>query len=90
MPRKVFTEIGIDPDNNKYLFGISTEIENEDGTEIRKNGFVKMKLQGFYFRIWLLKIVVGFGIPSGFVVKKKNRNNFKLLFGLSGINYEKK
>lgn len=88
--KQIFTEIGIDPDNNKYLFGISSEIENEDGTEIRKSGFMKMKLRGFYFRIWILKFVFGFGIPSGFVLKKKNRNNFKILFGLNGMCYEEK
>ena len=81
----VFTELGFDLDNNKYLLGVSTEIEHQDGNETRKVGFIKMKIRGVYFRIWILKTVFGIGIPSGFVVRKKNRNNFKLIFGLNGV-----
>ena len=80
-----FSEIGFDPDNNKYFFGISAEIEQADGSEIRKRGFVKMKLKGFYFRLWIFKTVFGIGIPSGFIVRKKNRNNFKFLLGVYGL-----
>ncbi len=83
--RLAFTELGFDLENNKYYFGISSEIEYEDGTEIRKPGFIKMKLRGCYFRIWILKTVVGIGIPSGFVLKKKNHNSLKLVFGLCGL-----
>jgi hypothetical protein len=47
-----------------------------------------MKIKGFYFRIWVLKTVVGFGIPSGFIIRSKNRRNFKFIFGLNGIENE--
>lgn len=33
-----FSEIGIDPDNNKFLLGISSEIEFKDNTEKVANG----------------------------------------------------
>ena len=79
-----FTEIGFDLDNNKYLFGISTEVENKDGSESRRPGFVKMKIKGFYLRAWVLKTIFGIGIPNAFTLRKKNRNNFKVVFGLHG------
>ncbi|MFI0347522.1 MAG: DUF3977 family protein [Chthoniobacterales bacterium] len=83
-PLPTFTEIAFDPDNNKYLFGISSEMEQTDETEIRKSGFVKMKVKGVYFRLWIFKTVFGIGIPRGFIIKKKNRNKFKFLLGVYG------
>jgi len=82
----LFTEIGFDKDNNKYLFGISSETEHEDGTETRKSGFIKInKIYGIYIRLWILKTVILIGIPAGFVIQKKKRNNFKLVLGVSGL-----
>jgi hypothetical protein len=88
MKKEIFTEIGFDPDNNKYFLGVSSEVEYQNGTEFRKTGFIKMEIKGFYFRIWLLKAVVGFSIPGGFFSKRKNRHNFKFVFGLNGIKHE--
>lgn len=85
MQPSLFTEIGFDLDNNKYFLGVSTEIEDYNGKEVRKPGFVKMKIKGAYIRLWLLKLVIGIGIPEGFVLKKKSRNNFKLILGIVGI-----
>lgn len=82
--RRIFTELGFDADHHKYLFGISSEIEEEDGTEIRKVGFLKMKLTGCYLRVWIGKMVFGIGIPSGLLVVRKQRYNFKVVLGFSG------
>ncbi|MBX9742348.1 MAG: DUF3977 family protein [Chthoniobacterales bacterium] len=81
----LFTEIGIDFDNNKYGIGISTEMEDRHGKEIRISGLVEMRIQGVYVRIWILKTVLGIGIPRGLVIKRKTRNNFKLVLGIAGI-----
>ncbi len=79
-----YVEFGIDPDNNKLIIGVSSEIENADGTEIRKKGFVRMKVREIYLRIWILKIVFCIG-SSGISLKIKDRYNFKLLLGVGGI-----
>lgn len=81
---QIFTEIGIDFDNNKYGLGISTEFEEENGKEFRKPGFVKMKISGIYFRLWILKRVLIISSKNGLEIKSKNRNNFKLVFGARG------
>lgn len=78
-----FAELGFDKDNNKYLFGISSEKENDDNTEIRTKGFIKMKKKELYIRIWVLKYC--FSIGTGEIeLIKKSRNNFKLIIGLAG------
>lgn len=81
----VFTEIGFDKDNNKYLLGISTEIENEDGSEFRIPFFAPMAFQGIYCRFWIFKTVFSIGYPRGFSIIKKKRNNLKFVLGVSGF-----
>jgi hypothetical protein len=84
MSEKLFTEIGFDKDNNKYWFGVSSEIEKDDGTETRQTGFIKMKINYIYFRLWVGKKVLIIS-KKGFEITKKNRNNFKLVFGIAGV-----
>ncbi|MFZ4116753.1 MAG: DUF3977 family protein [Chthoniobacterales bacterium] len=83
--KKIFTEIGFDPDHHRYLIGVSTEIENEDGSETRQAGFHPMKFCGCYLRIWIFKTVFVIGIPCGFSTTKKNRLHLKFIFGIKGI-----
>ena len=91
---KIFTEIGFDKDNNKYILGISSEIENKNGTEFRVPSFIPMSVGGIYCRFWIFKTVFAVGYPGGFNVRKKKRNNLKFVLGLSGfkkknINYSR-
>lgn len=79
----IFVEFGFDPDNNQYLMGISTEIENEDGVEIRKTGCEKLYNWEIYVRIWILNYELSLG--TGEVeICYKSRKNLKILFGLAG------
>lgn len=80
---KVFTEIGLDFDNNTFGFGISSEIET-GSTEIRQKGFIKMKPNDIYFRGWFLKKVLIISSKEGVKINTKQRNNFKFLIGVSG------
>ncbi len=80
---KVFVEYGLDFDNNKYGFGRSVEFENEDGTEYRSKEKVKLKNKRYYARFWFIKTVIGIS-KKGFNIRKKNRNNIKIVFGIEG------
>lgn len=83
-----FIELGLDPDNNKYLIGISSEIENFNGSEeIRVSGSVKMYPREIYIRIWLLNYVFSIGSGEIELIRKK-RKNIKFIIGLAG-EYEK-
>ena len=76
-----YTEMGI---GNPTF--INTEIEHADGTETRQSGFVKFsKFESVYIRIWLGKRVYALGSKQGFNTKRKSRNAFKFLLGVSGI-----
>lgn len=81
-----FVEYGIDRENHKNnkVFGISTEINDPDGKEIRVYGKVPIKVCEIYLRIWIGKLVVCFGSGS-FSIKMKDRRRFKFVFGLSGM-----
>lgn len=79
---KTFTEVGLDFDNNKFGLGVSTEIENSNG-EIRQKGFKKMKIKEVYLRIWALKRVLILSSRDGFKIVEKDRNNFKVVLGIS-------
>lgn len=85
--KKIFSEYGLDFDNNKYGFGHSIEYEYTDGSETRTHESMKFKkIYARYFRIWIGKIV--FIIDSDkphFAVHKKKRWNFKIVYGKSGI-----
>lgn len=77
--KKVFAEAGW---GNGTFF--STEFEEGDG-EYRVPRFVRPeKICGYYLRFWLFKTVFILSTDGGFEVKKKGRNNLKLLFGISG------
>lgn len=78
--KKVFAEIGFG--NDSFL---STEFE-VDNHEYRIPKFIKpQKIKGYYFRFWIFKRVFLFSTNDGFVIIKKDRNKFKILFGISGV-----
>ena len=84
--KKVYAEIGFGNDNF-----ISTEIEtsslDKGKKEYRINKFVKpKKINGYYLRIWIFKKVLVFSTCDGIKLIKKDKNKFKLLFGIQGIN----
>lgn len=79
-----YVEYGLDPDNNRFLFGVSSEEELEDGTEYRTPDRIPLKIKELYIRIWLFKMVFCIG-TSGISLKIKDRNNCKFIFGLGGI-----
>ena len=77
--KKVYAEIGFG--NDAFL---STEIE-EGNSECRIPKFVKpRKIEGYYFRLWIFKKVFVFSTNNGFKMIAKDRNKFKILFGVSG------
>lgn len=79
--RKVFAEIGFG--NDAFL---STEFE-QGSSEYRENKFIiSKKINGFYFRFWLFKNVYILSTNNFFELVKKDRNNFKILLGISGEN----
>lgn len=77
--KKIFAEVGI---GNETLF--STEFE-EGENEYRVPKFVlPKKVESLYLRIWIWKTVYIFSTNNFFEIKKKSRNTFKLIFGISG------
>lgn len=82
---KKFTEFGIDFDNNKFGLGISSELEDDFGNETRKSGFVKMKPKAIYARFWIFNTVFAISTATKPNIRKKNRNNFKLVIGIAGV-----
>lgn len=73
-----FIEFGI---GNTWL--IRTEVELEDGTEYEVKGIKgPIEYQSIYLRIWTGKIVYILDLKGGFKKVKKNRNEFKLIFGI--------
>ena len=77
--KKVFAEIGFG--NDAFL---STEFEEGD-TEYRIPKFIlPNRINGFYFRFWIFKKVFILSSNHGFEIKKKGKNKFKILFGVSG------
>ena len=80
---KVFAEIGIG--NDTFL---STEIEGES-SEYRISRFSLPKnIDEYYFRFWVFNTVLIFSSKEGFKIKKKTKNNFKILFGIGGTSTE--
>lgn len=76
-----YIEIGI---GNKWL--IRTETEFSDGTEFEEKGIVRpIKFQSAYIRIWIRKTVLIIDLKQGFKVTKKNRNEFKIIFGIVSL-----
>ena len=79
--KKVFAEIGMG--NDTFL---STEFE-EGENEYRIPKFVlPNKINGFYFRFWVFKNVFILSTNHGFETNRKDRNELKILFGVSDVN----
>ena len=77
--KKVFTEIGF---GNDTFF--STEFE-EGKNEYRIPKFIiPNKIEGVYLRFWVFKTMYLLSTDGGFEARKRERNNFKILFGISG------
>lgn len=86
MPRKIFIEYGLDFDNHKSGIGRSTEIEYPDGTELRTSEKIHINIKiSRYMRLWIGKyvVVISTGNPH-FSLKKKQRWNFKIVYGIFG------
>lgn len=73
-----YIEFGI---GNKWF--VRTETELSDGTEFEEKGIVgTVKIQSIYLRIWIRRTVLIFDLKEGFKKIKKNRNGFKIIFGI--------
>lgn len=82
--KKVFAEIGF---GNDTFF--STEFEDGEN-EYRIPRFIKPKIiKGYYIRFWLLKTIFIISTNHILEIRKKDRNNIKILFGISGEEYMK-
>lgn len=82
---RIMVEYGLDFDNNRLGLGKSVEIEYVDGTEERVKRFKPtLSDKYYYFRIWIFKTVFFFSKKERFLTMKKNRNNFKIVFGIGG------
>ncbi|MGN7476415.1 DUF3977 family protein [Solibacillus silvestris] len=73
-----FIEFGI---GNTWF--VRTETELEDGSEYEEKGIVgPIKFQSAYIRIWVRKNVFIIDLKQGIRLKKKSRNELKLIFGI--------
>ena len=81
-----FVEFGIDREHHKNnrIFGVSTEINNSDGSEFRVFGKVPIKTCEVYLRIWIGRFVICFGSGS-FSMRIKDKRRFKVVWGCGGI-----
>ncbi|MEH6944246.1 DUF3977 family protein [Bacillus sp. JJ722] len=62
---------------------IRTEIELEDGTEYEEKRIVKpIKFHSIYLRVWVGKNVIIVDLKEGIKKQKKNRNEFRIFFGI--------
>ena len=80
----IYVEYGLDFDNNRFGFGRSVEIENDDGTEYRTKEKIKLTEKKHYFRFWIGKLVFVISKDNGFEIVHKKRYNFKIVFGIEG------
>lgn len=79
METRVYSEVGFG--NDTFL---STEIE-KGKKEIRKKGFIlPKKIREFYLRIWINYTVLVISTKDGLKLKKKDKERFKLIFGIGG------
>lgn len=77
---KVYAEVGIG--NETFL---STEFEDGVG-EYRVPGFkIPDKIDDVYLRLWLGGRKYILSTKDGFKTDRKDRNRFKLLFGIGGV-----
>lgn len=73
-----YIELGI---GNKYL--LRTEIELTNDYEFEVKGIAGgIRYKSLYFRIWIGKKVFIFDTKEGFKTKVKNKNKFKVIFGI--------
>lgn len=84
--KKIFIEYGLDFDNNKYGLGRSIEVEYPDGTEMRTHEKIKItRITERYVRIWVGRRVLVISSCRPYIsFRKKNRWNFKIVYGKSG------
>ena len=80
----IYIEYGLDFDNNRFGFGRSVEVECDNGTEYRTKEKVKLSQKSYYFRLWVGKYVLVISRANGFELVRKNRYNFKVVFGVKG------
>ena len=79
--KRIYSEIGF---GNKTF--LSTEIE-ENEKEYRKSKFITPnKIDDYYFRLWIFKKVLIISTKDGIKFTQKNKNKFKILFGIGGNN----
>ena len=79
--KKVYAEMGLG--NDTFL---STEFEESD-KEYRVPRFVVPdKIIGIYIRLWIFKKVFILSSDKGLFTQKREKNRFKILFGISGHN----
>ena len=81
---KIYTEYGLDFDNNRFGIGRSVEIESEDGKEYRTKEKVVLKNKRYYVRIWVGKKVFVLSRKKGVELVSKHRHNFKIVLGIQG------
>ena len=85
--KKIFIEYGLDFDNNKYGLGRSVEVEYTNGTEMRTRGPVPVgRITENYVRIWIGRHVLVVSTARPYIsLRKKNRWNFKIVYGKGGV-----
>jgi len=76
---KIYAEVGFG--NESFL---STEMENGSKEYRVKKLLIPKKILGVYFRFWILKRVFVISTVNGLSLTKKDRNKFKILFGIEG------
>ena len=79
--RKMFAEIGVG--NDTFL---STEFEEGDIEHRIPRFIMPDKITEIYFRFWIFKKVFILSSKNGFKMMTKDRNKFKILFGIAGNN----
>lgn len=73
-----YIEFGI---GNRWF--IRTETELSDGTEFEEKGIIRpIKFRSVYLRIWIRMTVIILDTKQGLKITKKNRNDFKFIFGI--------
>jgi hypothetical protein len=78
--KDVFAEIGFG--NETFL---STEVEEGD-FEYRVKGFILPEtIKGIYLRFYIGKKNIILSSRKGFIIKRKEKSKFKILFGVYGI-----
>lgn len=80
----IYIEYGLDFDNNRFGLGKSIEVEEKNGSEYRVKKDIAIQNKRYYFRIWIFKKVLIIS-SKGFEIITKKRHNFKIIFGISGI-----